>query len=175
MSSKPSLILGTSSRPMLSHDGRTLCVHIPIALRHQGGRKQVVTPADVAPWITRPARVDSTLVKAIVRAHRWRDMLESGRYATVRDLAEAEKINESYLGRTLRLTLLAPAIVEAVLNGRQQSEIELEHLLKPFPIEWAQQICNKMHAGATPVVPLPFSSGPKSLGERPLVSHASVI
>ena len=79
-------------------------------MRHQGGRKQVVTLAGVTPWIPASTRVNSTLVKAIVRAHRWRDMLESGDYATVRDLAKAEVINESYLGRVLRLTLLAPEI-----------------------------------------------------------------
>jgi hypothetical protein len=84
-----------------------ITVHIPITLRHQGGRKQVVTPAGATPRISTPRRVDNTLVKAIVRAHRWRDMLESGRHATVRDLAEAEVINESYLGRILRLTLLS--------------------------------------------------------------------
>ena len=140
MSSDSSLILGTSSRPTLSRDGRTLSVHIPITMRHQGGRKQVVTPADAAPWIPRPARVDNTLVKAIVRAHRWRDMLEMSRYATVRDLAHAERINESYLGRTLRLTLLAPSIVEDILDGRQHSKLELDQLLKPFSVEWDQQI-----------------------------------
>lgn len=140
MSSELSLFLGTSSRPTLSHDGRTLCVHIPITMRVQGGRKQVITPTDAAPWISRPARIDSTLVKAIVRAHRWRDMLEPGRYTTIRDLAEAEKINESYLGRTLRLTLLAPSIVQAILDGRQHTELELEQLLRPFPTEWNQQV-----------------------------------
>jgi hypothetical protein len=65
-------------RPTLSKDGRTITVHIPIKLRHQGGRKQVVTPAGATPWIPPPSRIDNTLVKAIVRAHRWRDMLESG-------------------------------------------------------------------------------------------------
>jgi hypothetical protein len=77
-------------------------VRIPITLRRQGGRKQVVTPAGATPWIPRPPRVDNTLVKAMVRAHRWRDMLESGNYATVRDLAKAETINESCLHRLAR-------------------------------------------------------------------------
>ena len=83
--------------PTLSKDGRTMTVHDPITLRHQGGRKQVVAPAGATPWIPTPSRVDNTIVKAIVRAHRWRNMLESGRHATVRDLANAEAINESYL------------------------------------------------------------------------------
>jgi hypothetical protein len=76
--------------------------------------KAGVTPAGATPWIPTPPRIDNTLVKAIVRAHRWRDMLESGAYATVRELAKAEAINESYLGRVLRLTLLAPKIPPAI-------------------------------------------------------------
>ena len=62
------------------------------------------------------------MVKAIARAFRWRDMLESGEYATIREIADAEKINESYVGRVLRLTLLAPDIVEAILGGRQPAD-----------------------------------------------------
>jgi len=79
-------------------------------------------------------------VKAIVRAYRWRDMLESGDYATVRDLAKAQAINESYLGRVLRLTLLAPKIVEAILEGRQPATLELGDLLQQFPIQWDRQL-----------------------------------
>jgi hypothetical protein len=127
-------------RPTLSKDGRTITVHIPIKLRHQGGRKQVVTPAGATPWIPTPSRVDNTLVKAIVRAHRWRDMMESGDYATVRDLAKAEAINESYLGRVLRLTLLAPKIIEAILEGKQPATLELDDLMQLFPVEWDKQV-----------------------------------
>jgi hypothetical protein len=110
-----------------------------MTMRHQGGRKQVVTPAGATPWIPIPPRVNNTLVKAIVRAHRWRDMLESGNYATVRNLAKAETIDEVYLGRILRLTLLAPKIVEAILEGKHPATLELDDLLKQFPIEWEQQ------------------------------------
>jgi hypothetical protein len=80
------------------------------------------------------------MVKAIVRAHRWRDMLESGDYATVRDLAKAEAINESYLGRVLRLTLLSPTLIEAILEGRQAATLELGDLLQQFPVEWDRQL-----------------------------------
>jgi hypothetical protein len=109
-------------------------------LRHQGRRKQVVTPRGAAPWIPTPPRVDNTIVKAIVRAHRWRNMLESGRYATVRDLAKAEAINESYLGRILRLTLLSPTLTEAILEGKQPAALELDDLLKQFTVEWHKQL-----------------------------------
>jgi hypothetical protein len=139
MTSQQNLVIGQFGRPTLSKDGRTISVHIPISMRHQGGRKQVVTPAGATPWIPIPPRVNNTLVKAIVRAHRWRDMLESGNYATVRDLAKAETIDEVYLGRVLRLTLLAPKIVEAILEGKHPATLELDDLLKQFPIEWEQQ------------------------------------
>ena len=140
MTSTATIHAGQYRRPTLSKDGRTMTVHIPIMLRRQGGRKQVVTPAGATPWITTPSRVDNTIVKAIVRAHRWRDMLESGRHATVRDLAKAEAINESYLGRVLRLTLLSPSIIEAILEGLQPANLDLDGLFKQFPIEWDRQL-----------------------------------
>jgi hypothetical protein len=140
MTGTATIQVGQFGRPTLSKDGRTITVRIPITLRHQGGRKQVVTPAGATPWIPIQPRVDNTMVKAIVRAHRWRDMLESGDYATVRDLAKAQAINESYLGRVLRLTLLAPKIVEAILEGKQPATLELDDLMKQFPVEWDQQL-----------------------------------
>jgi hypothetical protein len=139
MTGTATMKVGQFGRPVLNKDGRTITVRIPFTLRHQGGRKQVVTPAGATPWIPTPPRIDNTLVKAIVRAHRWRDMLESGDYATVRDLAKAEAINESYLGRVLRLTLLAPKIIEAILEGKQPASLELDDLLKQFPVEWDKQ------------------------------------
>ncbi len=140
MTGTATIQVGQFGRPMLSKDGRTITVRIPITLRHQGGRKQVVTPAGATPWAPARTRIDSTLVKAIVRAHRWRYMLESGDYATVRDLAKAEVINESYLGRVLRLTLLAPKIIEAILEGKQPANLELDDLMQLFPIEWDKQV-----------------------------------
>lgn len=86
-----------------------------------------------------PRRSDSALVKALARAFRWKRMLESGEYATIAELAEREGIASSYMTRVLRLTLLAPDIVEAILDGRQGSEVTLAWVLKPFPVEWAEQ------------------------------------
>jgi hypothetical protein len=90
--------VGQFGRPTLSKDGRTITVHIPMTLRHQGGRKQVVTPAGATPWVPPRTRIASTLVKAIVRAHRWRDMLESGDYATVRDLPKRKPLTSPTWG-----------------------------------------------------------------------------
>jgi hypothetical protein len=122
----------------VSKDGRTATVSIPVTFLQRGGRKQILTPAGTAPWSPTP-RVDTTLVKAVVRAHRWRQMLESGEYASSAELAKAEKVNDSYLSRILRLTLIAPGIIEAILTGRQPSTLQLDDLLKPLPAEWAQQ------------------------------------
>ena len=75
----------------------------------------------------------------IARAFRWREMLENGEYATIREIANAEKINESYVGRGLRMTLLAPGVVEAILGGRQSAHLQLETLMKRFPVDWTEQ------------------------------------
>lgn len=66
-------------------------------------------------------------------------MLENGTHATIAEIAAAEKINETYVGRVLRLTLLAPDIVEAILSGRQPAGLQLEALLRRFPVEWREQ------------------------------------
>lgn len=131
--------IGHSGRPRLSRDGRTIVVSIPISLRRQGGRKKVVTPSHVSSWAPPPRRVDNAIVKALVRAHRWRNMLEANLFASVRELAKAEKINESYLCRVLRLTLLSPALTEGILNGQQPEDLDLARLLKSIPIEWDKQ------------------------------------
>jgi hypothetical protein len=83
------------------------------------------------------------MVKAIARAFRWREMLEGGSYATIREIAAAEKINESYVGRVLRLTLLAPEIVETILSGRQPAELTLTNLMRPFPVRWDTQVVSR--------------------------------
>jgi hypothetical protein len=148
MTKESSITVGQTNRPALSRDGRTIVVRIPISFRRQNGRKQAVTPANAAAWTPPPPRVDSTMVKAIVRAHRWQSMLESKLFASVRELAKAEKINEAYLGRVLRLTLLSPSITEAILSGRQPDQIELADLLKPFPVEWGAQSAHLKFGGA---------------------------
>lgn len=132
------IAVGTVERPKLSPDRRTMVVSIPISIRRTGGRKKVVTPENIAPW-SPPARVDSTIVKALARAHRWHGMLEKKLFRSVRELAKAEKISEAYLGRVLRLTLLSPAITEAILSGQLPDNVELAKLLKPFPVEWQDQ------------------------------------
>lgn len=113
-------------------------VHVPVAFRQRAGRKQIIGPSGSAPWSPSP-RADPALLKAIARAFRWREMIECGKYGCAADLAKAEKVNDSYLSRILRLTLLSPEIVEAIVAGRQPGTVQLDDLLKPLPPFWRQQ------------------------------------
>ena len=129
-----------TATPKVMDDGQTVTVRVPISIRSRGGRKLVLAPdgSSVTPAPVR-RRVDNTMVKAIARAFRWREMPENGTYATIVEIAATEEINESYVGRVLRLTLLAPDIVEAILSGRQPAKMTLPALMQPLPIDWQQQ------------------------------------
>jgi hypothetical protein len=120
-------------------DQATLTVAVPLTIRKRGGRKLVLSPAGEE--ITAPARtrIDNTLVKALARAFRWRKLLETGVYATVAEMADAEGINRSYVSRVLRLTLLAPEIVESILEGRHETDLILPALLSPKAELWHEQ------------------------------------
>jgi hypothetical protein len=118
-------------------DGETLVVRIPMRFRHRGGRKRIVAPDGSELTPSSKPQPDGTLVKALARAHRWQRVLESGEYATLAELADAERISRSYVSRVLRLTLLAPEIVERILEGRPTAG--LPQLLQPFPVEWKRQ------------------------------------
>ena len=126
--------------PNPTSDVRTFTVRVPISIRRRGGRKLVLAPDGTNVTAAPVARhIDNAMVKAIARAFRWREMLESCDYSTIREIAEAEKINETYVGRVLRLTLLAPDTVEAILGGRQTENLQLNDLLRKFPVGWKEQ------------------------------------
>lgn len=113
----------------------TVTLHVPFRVVMRGGRKEMHLPEGA----THSRRTDNTLVKALARAFRWKRMLESGEFATIAELAEREGIAPSYMTRVLRLTLLAPDLVEAILDGKQGPEVTLARVLKPFPAEWTDQ------------------------------------
>ena len=120
----------------------SITVRVPVTIRKHGGRRLVVAP-DGAPWSTPRARIDNTLVKALARAHRWKKMLDDGRYGSVTELAAGEELDRGYLGKILMLTLLAPDIVEAILDGRQPAELGVHVLREGFPVEWGEQ-CTRL-------------------------------
>jgi hypothetical protein len=118
-------------------DGSTLVVRIPMRFHRRGGRKRIVAPdgSELVP-ATKP-QPGGTLVKALARAWRWQKLLDDDFYTGIAELADAERISRSYVCRVLRLTLLAPDIVERILDGRPTAR--LAHFLKPFRVEWEQQ------------------------------------
>jgi hypothetical protein len=113
----------------------TVTLHVPFRVVKRGGRKEMQVPTDVRAH----RHPDDALIKALARAFRWKRMLESGDFATIAELAEREGIAPSYMTRVLRLTLLAPDIVEAILDGQQQPEVTLARVLEPFAVEWEEQ------------------------------------
>ncbi len=132
----------------------TMTLHVPFRIVKRGGRKKMQMPDRVRPERT----PDSTLVKALARAFRWKRMLESGEFATIAELAEREGIAAPYLTRVLRLTLLAPDIVETILDGRQRAGLTLETLRKPAPAQWREQmswLCRNREASEHGSGPLP--------------------
>jgi hypothetical protein len=110
-------------------------LHVPFRVVKRGGRKEIRLPADVPT----SRRIDNKLIKALARAFRWKRMLETGDFTTIAELAQSEGIAPSYLTRVLRFTLLAPDVVEAILEGRQGPEVTLARLMEPFPMEWGRQ------------------------------------
>ena len=130
----------------------SITVRVPLAIRHRPGRKTVVTPMTdgVAPVTT---RADPALVKALARAFRYQRMLDQGRYASITEMATEERIERGYVGSLLRLTLLAPDIVSAILDGRQPDGLSCAVLAGRVTVVWDAQRntfgANSPGAGAT--------------------------
>ena len=128
----------------LLDNGRTLLIRIPMRLKRRGGRKEVIAPTGtggvaniVGDAHASPAR--EALLMALGRAHLWQDLLETGQAESVTALAEKCGVDRSYVGRILRLALLAPDIVEAVVQGDEPSGLSLDKLVKTLPLLWAEQ------------------------------------
>src|ERR671919_413702 len=120
-------------------DGSTLIVRIPMRFQRRGGRKRIIAPdgSEIVP--TSKPHPDGTLVKALARAWRWQNLLDDGVYASVSDIGDAENISKSYVSRILRLAMLAPDIVEAILAGTSDQALILERLERPLPASWEEQ------------------------------------
>ena len=123
----------------------SVTVSVPLTIRRRGGRKQIIGPdgavarqGDGGAGVV-PVNGDPALVKALARGFRWRRMLEEGRYASISEMAKAEGVERGYLGSLLRLTLLPPPMVEAILAGRQPEGVTLPALVEGGPVGWGEQ------------------------------------
>lgn len=112
---------------------------IPMRFRVRGGKTVMVMPDGCRAIANQEATIDNTLVKAIARGFRWQGLLHNGTYATIEEIAAAERINPSYISRFMRLANLAPDIVETLLECRYPARLTLKDLMKPFPMNWGQQ------------------------------------
>lgn len=127
------------ARPNWQFDGATITVRIPMTFVRQGGRKVIIAPDGGDAWAPARPRPDEALIRAVVRAHRWKRLLERGKYRSAAELAEAEGVTRSFVNRLLRLTLLAPDIVEAILDGREPKGMQIEDLPRTVPGAWEEQ------------------------------------
>jgi len=119
----------------------TVTVNVPFRITKRGGRRRMVAP-DGSAMLQASEQPDNVLVKALARAFRWKRMIETGEFTTIAELADREGLGRSYVTRILRMTLLAPEIVEMILVGEQGAGITLARVLEPFPVEWTEQLNN---------------------------------
>ncbi|MDX2027137.1 MAG: hypothetical protein SFW62_00710 [Alphaproteobacteria bacterium] len=128
------------NKAMISLDGSAIVISVPVNFTRKFGRRYMIVPPieGDAPF-TAPPRRDDTLLKALARAHKWSQWLETGKVKKIDHLAADNDINPSYVSRIIRLNLLAPDIKEMILDGRQPKTLKLSEMLKPFPDDWQAQ------------------------------------
>lgn len=123
----------------LQRDGKNIRIHIPLKFKKRGGRKEIITPDGLPPVVPDRTTYQKPLVIALARAHRWQKLLDEGKVTSISDLARRFKVDASYVSRIMRLTLLAPDIVEAILWGREPSGLSLAVLTKSLSTSWKMQ------------------------------------
>ena len=108
-------------------------VSIPITLRESAGRKQIITDQKKFKAENDP------IVLNIARGFYWQEMIDSGKITNIRELAKIMNVNESYVGRTIRLTMLSPEIIHRAIRGTLPEDISLAKLYK-LPDRWDEQL-----------------------------------
>ncbi len=128
--------MATSS---VSCDFETLVIRVPMKFKKRGGRKEIIVPEGLSGSRPTKPRAQAPLVTALARAFHWQELIDCGKFASVTELAEALDVDRSYVGRIVRLTLLAPDIVEAIVRGEEPGGLSLQRLVKRMPAVWAEQ------------------------------------
>ena len=115
----------------------TMRVFIPLAIRKRNGRPRILPPADMMP--INDDGVDPHVLKAIAKAWSWRRKLETGAAGTVSDIAKAEDVSSTYVGRILRLAYLAPTVLETLLIARIAPTVSVRDLALFADLPWVEQ------------------------------------
>jgi hypothetical protein len=121
-------------------DNGNLQIYIPLLIRRMRGRKQVIAPQALdgeVPGAAEP--VQAAVIQAMARAFSWAEILESGQIKSISELARNLEVDGSYVSRILKLTTLAPDIVEEIINGEEPDGLSLAKLIRSFPEEWSEQ------------------------------------
>ena len=122
-------------------------IHIPMRIRRMRGRKMIFAPQALDGEVPDSlSEVQAALVQALGRAFSWSDAIENGEFGSVSDLAKDLDMDNSYVVRILKLTTLAPDIIEAILNGEEPAGLSLARLIRTFPMDWERQ---RIHFGFT--------------------------
>ena len=113
-------------------------IRVPVNLCRRGQEVQILTcdgtPSEVA------SAPDPVLVRAMIRAYRWRDLLESGAAKSVESISRTEHVNASYLAKLLSLAYLAPDLTDEILSGTQPRQLMLKHIRElDIPLDWQAQ------------------------------------
>lgn len=117
-------------------------VHIPLNLKRRSGRKRIFIPDEPEASAEQPepgADYHDAMVIALARAFRWKKLLDEGKYGSIVEMAAVLGMNRWYMARLLRLTLLAPEIVEAIVDGREPDGMSIEQLRGPVAMVWEKQ------------------------------------
>ncbi len=114
--------------------GKIIEVSIPMQFKRRGGRKEIILPPGV-----QQEKPPTALQLALARAFRWQKMLDAGEADSTKDLAKRLGLDASLVGRTVRLTLLAPDIVEAILDGQEPEGLSINDLYGKLPLLWEEQ------------------------------------
>ena len=123
----------------IERDGDEIVVTIPVNFHRRNGRQMIKTmnPNSEPPNL---GYVDNHVILAIAKAFQWQDELESGEYGSLDELAQAMKVDRSYVGRILQLTSLAPQIIQKIVDSETPNGISLRNLRRGIPVVWKDQV-----------------------------------
>lgn len=125
----------------LTDDGDGIQIRIPMKMKKRGGRKEIIVPDGLEQAVPQPPDYQKAFVVALARAHRWLELLESGKYRSINEMAQTFGVSNAYMRRLLRFTLLAPDIVAAILNGNEPDGFSQNKLVGAIPALWEEQWC----------------------------------
>ncbi len=129
-----------NEKPTITRDGDCIVVHIPMTFKRRGGRKEIIMPQGLEGKPSSKQTAQNAILVAIARAFRWKELIETGRVKNLAEIARANRVDGSYVSRILDITLLAPDIIDAILDGKEPSGLSLARLTKKqIPLLWEEQ------------------------------------